>query len=205
MIKTKRWVGGADEEYETQHVGFGSQRFKIAVRQMVEQKISTCVKDMQNYLQEALELNDTDRTTLAQSCNKLIGLYCERAGPSLEAIDDEIERVLRIPPNVLLPEDEVQVEQLTDEDYAKLKEEVSSLRKRVERAAIMEGLLTAEAEEVMCIEKACEVAKKDMEVLELFYKNCEKDGSDKTIQSTLQLCENIPFLKESAEKQLFDE
>lgn len=204
MIKTNPWVGGTDEEYETQHFGFGSQRFKIAVRQMVEQKISTCVKEMQDYLQDGLELNETDRATLTQSCDKLVGLYCERAGPSLGVIDEEIGKMLSVPPGVLLPDDEVQAEQMTDEEFFKLKEEVSALRKRVERGALMEALLSAEEVEFASVEKACEVAKKDMKLLNLLEKNCEKeDSAIALLTETHKVCENVPFLQESPELDFF--
>ncbi|XP_072944668.1 uncharacterized protein [Epargyreus clarus] len=195
MIQTKPWTGGTDEEYETQHFGFGAQRLKIAVRQMVEQKIRTGVKDMESYLQESLDLNETDKVTLTHSCDKIIRLYCDRASPSLEIIDDEIERVLRIPKNVLLPEDEIQLEQVSDEECNKLREEVSSLRKRVERGALMEALLTAEEEELSSVEKLCEIAKKDLEVIDLLQKNFENGSNIKSIQSEAQfLCASVPFL-----------
>ncbi|KAG7312317.1 hypothetical protein JYU34_001799 [Plutella xylostella] len=204
MITTKPWSGGTDEEYETQHFGFGAQRFKIAVRQMVQQKISTCVTDMQNYLQEALSLNDTDKVTLTHSCAKLIRLYSERAGPSLETIDQEIEKILGVPPNVLLPEDEVQKEQVSDEEYNKLKEEVSDLRKRVERGALMEALLTAEEDELISIEKACEAAKKDLEVLDVLHKStANTDTVKEVVRETQGLCASVPFMRDSIEADVF--
>ncbi|CAB3234000.1 unnamed protein product [Arctia plantaginis] len=205
MIKTKPWIGGSDEEYETQHFGFGAQRLKIAVRQMVEQKITSGVKDMESYLQESLDLNETDKTTLTKSCDKLIQLYCDRAGPSLDIIDEEIERVLRIPPNVLLPEDEPQLEQTSDEDFVKLKEEVADLRKRVERGVLMEVLLNAEEEELATVENVCETAKKDMEVLDLLYKSTCNNESLKTIQHETQfLCARASFAKKYP-SNIFDE
>ncbi|KAL0821679.1 hypothetical protein ABMA28_005119 [Loxostege sticticalis] len=204
MIKTTPWSGGTDEEYETQHFGFGSQRLKIAVRQMVEQKITTGVKDMESYLQESLDLNETDKATLTRSCDKLIRLYCERAGPSLAIIDEEIERVLKIPQNVLLPEDEIHLQDMSDADHEKLKEEVAALRKRVERGALMEALLTAEEEELSTVEKVCETAKKDMDVLDLLQKHTEGSDSVKTIQSVTEfLCASVPFLKKSDENFIF--
>lgn len=204
MIKTKPWTGGTDEEYETQHFGFGAQRLKIAVRQMAEQKITTGVKDMESYLHESLDLNETDKLTLTRSCDKLIRLYCERAGPSLDIIDEEIERILRIPPNVLLPEDEPQLEQTSDSDFENLKEEVANLRKRVERGALLEALLTAEEEELATVEKVCETAKKDMEVIDLL---CKSTGDDslKTIQNETQfLCARASFIKKQF-NNIFDD
>lgn len=196
MIKTKPWTGGTDEEYETQHFGFGAQRLKIAVRQMVEQKIKTGVKDMESYLQESLDLNDTDKITLTHSCDKLIRLYCERAEPSLEIIDGEIQQILKVPSNIVLPDDEVQLQPISSEEHEKLKEEVANLRKRVERGALMEALLTAEEEELSSIEKVCETAKKDMEVLDLLQKNFEGNDSLKMVQNETQfLCASVPFVK----------
>lgn len=206
MITTTPWTGGTDEEYETQHFGFGAQRLKISVRQMVEQKITTGVKDMESYLQQSLDLNDTDKVTLTHSCDKLIKLYCERAGPSLQIIDGEIERLLKIPHNVLLPEDEVHAHNISDADYENLKEEVASLRKRVERGALMEALLTAEEEELSTVEKVCETAKKDMEVLDLLIKHTEGNNCVKNIQSETQfLCASVPFMKKSDEINIFDD
>ncbi|XP_026321668.1 protein MIS12 homolog [Hyposmocoma kahamanoa] len=208
MIKTEPWTGGIDEEYETQYFGFGAQRLKIAVRQMVEQKIETGVKEMKSYLLESLELNDTDKLTLTHSCDKLLRLYCHRAGPSLHIIDEEIERILKVPSNVLLPEDEVQIQQSTDEDYVRLKEEVANLRRRVERAALMEALLTAEEDELTSVEEVCETAKKDMEVLDLLNKNIEGAEGLKTLQNDTQfLCTNVPFMNvqmKSSEDNFFD-
>ncbi|XP_068617943.1 protein MIS12 homolog [Battus philenor] len=195
MIKTQPWTGGTDEEYETQHFGFGAQCFKIAVRKMVEQKIRSGVKDMESYLQETLDLNDTDKLTLTNSCDKLIKLFYERADPCLDVIDKEIERILSIPSNVVLPEDEKQLKQASDEEYEKLKEEVSVLRKRAEQGALMEALLNAEVEELSSIEKLCEVAKKDMEVLDLLQKNCEGNNDVRKIhKESLFLCASAPFL-----------
>uniref|UniRef100_A0A2A4J174 Protein MIS12 homolog n=1 Tax=Heliothis virescens TaxID=7102 RepID=A0A2A4J174_HELVI len=204
MISTKPWTGGTEEEYETQHFGFGAQRLKIAVRQMVEQKITNGVKDMESYLQESLDLNETDKATLTRSCDKLIRLYCERAGPSLGAIDEEIERMLKIPHNVLLPEDEVQLEQTSDSDYEKLKEEVASLRRRVERGALMEALLSAEEEELASVEKVCETAKKDMEAIDLICKSADNSECLKAVQSETEfLCASASFMKKQSD--LFDE
>ncbi|CAH2092818.1 unnamed protein product [Euphydryas editha] len=206
MIKIPPWTGGIEEEYETQHFGFGSQRLKISVRQMVEQKIRNGVKDMERYLQDSLDLNDKDKTTLTHSCDKLIRLYCERAGPSLDIVDEEIERVLKIPNNVLLPEDEVQLEQVSDEEYYKLREEVVSLRTRVERGALMEALLTAEEEELSSVEKVCETAKKDMEVLDLLQKNLESTDSVKTVLSEVHfLCASVPFINKNNQNDIFGE
>ncbi|KPJ05278.1 hypothetical protein RR46_02033 [Papilio xuthus] len=197
MIKTHPWIGGTEEEYETQHFGFGAQSLKIAVRQMVEHKIKSGVKDMESYLQETLDLNDTDKLTLTHSCDKLIRLYCDRAGPSLEAIDSEIEKLLQIPPNVLLPEDEVQLEQVSDEEYQKLKEEVALLRKRVERGASLEALLSADDEELSSIKNVCEIARKDMEILDLLQKSCLKNDVKMIKNATEFICSTVPFLKKS--------
>ncbi|CAG9788662.1 unnamed protein product [Diatraea saccharalis] len=206
MIKTDPWCGGTGEEYETQHFGFGAQRLKIAIRQMVEQKIKTGVKDMESYLQDSLDLNDTDKCTLTHSCDKLIQLYCERAGPSLEIIDNEIEKVLKIPQNVLLSEDEVQLQDLSNTDYEKLKDEVFLLRKNVERGALMEALLTAEDEELSSLETVCETAKKDMELLDSLLRHTETSDSIKTIQHETQfLCASVPFMKNVVDNLIFDE
>ncbi|CAH0720352.1 unnamed protein product, partial [Brenthis ino] len=186
MNKSVQWTGGIEEEYETQHFGFGAQRLKIAIRQMVEQKIRTGIKDMELYLQQSLDLNDKDKLTVTRSCDKLINLYFERAGPSLEAVDCEIERILDIPENVLLPEDEVQLEQISDKEYDKLREDVASLRKRVERGALMEALLTAEEEELSSAEKICEIAIKDMEVLDMLQKSVKHSEQIKTIPSEVE-------------------
>lgn len=208
MIDTEPWTGGTDEEYETQHFGFGAQRLKIAMRRMVEQKIETGVNEMKSYLQESLELNDTDKVTLQHACKKLLRLYCERAGPSLQIIDDEIERILKVPSNVLLPDDEVQIQQSTDEEHDKLKDEVANLRKRLERAALMEALLIAEEDELTSVEEVCETAKKDMEVLDLLNKNIEGTEGLKTLQNDTQfLCASVPFMNvqvESSEENFFD-
>lgn len=206
MIETTPWTGGTDEEYETQHFGFGAQRLKISMRQMVEQRITTGVKDMESLLQKSYSLNDTDKVTLTRACDKLIKLYCERAGPSLEVIDGEIERLVKIPKNVLLPEDEVHVKDVSDADYEKLKEEVASLRKRVERGALLEVLLAAEDDEISTVEKVCETAKKDMEVLDLLLKHTESSDSMKAIQNETQLlCDNVPFLKKGEEINIFED
>lgn len=208
MIETEPWTGGTDEEYETQYFGFGAQRLKIAMRHMVEQKIETGVNEMESFLQESLQLNDTDKVTLTHSCNKLLRLYCERAGPSLQIIDDEIERILKVPSYVLLPDDEVQIQQSTDEEHDKLKEEVANLRKRVERAALMEALLIAEEDELTSVEEVCETAKKDMEVLDLLNKNIEGAEGFKTLQNDTQfLCKSVPFMNiqmKSSEENFFD-
>ncbi|XP_028041986.1 uncharacterized protein LOC114251792 [Bombyx mandarina] len=198
MIRTLPWSGGTDEEYETQLFSFGAQRLKIATRQMIEQKITLGIKDMEAYLRESLDLNETDKSTLTKACDKLVRLYCERASPSLEVIDCEIERILKVPENVLLPGDECQVEQMTDANYAQLKDEVALLRKRVERGALMEALLTAEEEELCTVEKVCESAKKDMEALDLVFKNADNSESLKQIQNeTRFLCASTSFMKEN--------
>lgn len=185
MIQTQPWSGGTGEEYETQHFGFGSQRFKIAVRQMVEQKIKNGIKDMESYLQDSLQLNEKDKATLTRSSDTLIKLYYERAESPLESIDAEIERIVNVPSNVLLPGDECQIEQLTDEDYEKLQEEVASLRKRIERAVLMEVLLTGEEKELASMETVCETARKDMEVFDSLI----TDYSIKTtVNETMFLC-----------------
>lgn len=195
MIKTEPWTGGTDEEYETQYFGFGAQRLKIAVRQMVEQKIRTGVKNMETDLQEALQLNDTDMVTWVHSCDKLVRLYCERAEPSLQVIDNEVKNILKVPSNVLVPDDEVQIQQSTDEEYDKLKEEVANLRKRLERGALMEALLMAEEEELASAEEVCETAKKDMKVLDLLNKNIEGAEGFKSLHKQTQfLCTNVPFM-----------
>ncbi|KAI5638021.1 hypothetical protein NE865_09255 [Phthorimaea operculella] len=197
MIATKPWTGGTDEEYEAQHFGFGVQRLQIAVRQMVEHRISTGVKDMEAHLQNTLNSNETDKTILTHFCDKLIRLYCERAEPCLQIIDKEIERIIKIPPHVLLPGDEVQLNQVTDEEYQKLKEEVANLRKRVERGAMMEALLTCEEEEIASIEQVCETAKKDMEVLDVLHKNIEGHERLTNINNETDfLCASVPFMKQ---------
>ncbi|CAH2264743.1 jg5438 [Pararge aegeria aegeria] len=153
MIKTEPWTGGTNEEYETQHFGFGAQRFKIAVRQMVEQKIQSCIKEMELFLQKSVKVTDEDNLAITNACKKLVRMYCNRAGPSLAKIDEEIALMLQVPHNVLLPEDEVQLEQITDEEYDKLQEEVVGLRRRVEQSTLMAALLTAENEELSSIDK----------------------------------------------------
>ncbi|VVC90382.1 unnamed protein product [Leptidea sinapis] len=187
MIQTEPWTGGTDEEYETQHFGFGCQRFKIALRKMVEEKISGGVMEMVTALHSALNLNDTDKQTLTNSCNKLIHLYCERTRPSLDIIDNELEKLLKIPHNILLPEDEVQFDQVMDEEFEKLKEEVSNLQQIVQRGAMMESLLTAEEEELASVEKLYELSRKDMEVIDLLQKNLSNtDNLLKILQSNTQ-------------------
>ncbi|XP_059057717.1 protein MIS12 homolog [Achroia grisella] len=207
MINTASWTGGTDEEYETQHFGFGAQRLKIAIRQMVEQKITTGVRDMESYLKESLGLNDKDKATITHSCDKLINLFCDRAGPSLDIIDSEIERVFKIPSNVVLPEDEAHIEDISDIDYESLKSEVADLRKRVERGVLMEALLTSEEEELSSIESICETAKKDMKLLDLLHKSIEGSDSLKSIQNDTQfLCASVPFIiKNDTGGQLFED
>lgn len=203
MIKNKPWNGGTEEEYETQHFGFGSQRLKIAVRQMVEQKITNGVKDMESYLRDSLDLNETDKTTLTKSCDKLVRLYCERAGPSLDVVDKEIERILQIPANVLLPGDECQLEQVTDSEYDKLKDEVADLRKRVERGALMEALLTAEEEELSTVDNVCETAKKDMEVLDLVSKTSE-NNCKLSLNDTIFLSRSVKMNTNKTDMDIFN-
>lgn len=206
MIKTEPWVGGTEEEYETQHFGFGAQRLKIAVRQMVEQKITTGMKEMESSLKESWDLNHTDQMTIKHSCDKLIKLYCERAGPSLDNIDAEIERTLKIPSNVLLPGDEVQHQDMAGVDYDSLKKEVAALRRRVERGALMEAILLAEEEELASVEKVCETANKDMEVLDLLHKSIESSGNIKSIQNDTQfLCASVPFMKKSDDSKFIED
>ncbi|KAJ0174694.1 hypothetical protein K1T71_009802 [Dendrolimus kikuchii] len=204
MIRTEEWTGGTEEEYETQHFGFGAQRLKIAIRQMVEQKITTSVKGMESELQELLKLNDTDKLTISKSCDKLIQLYCERVGLPLAVIDIEIARLLNVPSNVLLPEDECQSEQISGEEFKKLKEEVASLRKRVERGALMEALLTAEANELATVDKVCETAIKDMKGLEQIFKTGDSSETLKTILNNTQfLCASATFMN-SQECDVFE-
>ncbi|XP_053610368.1 protein MIS12 homolog [Plodia interpunctella] len=206
MIKTEPWVGGTEEEYETQHFGFGAQRLKIAVRQMVEQKITTGMKEMESSLKKSWDLNHTDQMTIKHSCDKLIKLYCERAGPSLDNIDAEIERTLKIPSNVLLPGDEVQHQDMAGVDYDSLKKEVAALRRRVERGALMEAILLAEEEELASVEKVCETANKDMEVLDLLHKSIESSGNIKSIQNDTQfLCASVPFMKKSDDSKFIED
>lgn len=203
MIPIKNWCGGTKEEYETQHFGFGAQRMQIAVRQMVEQKITSSVRGMDSYLQDSLELNDTDKATLSRCCDNLIGLYCERAGPSLDIIDKEIGKILCIPSNTLLPADEAKSVQLSDKEYMELKEETAALRQLVERKALMEALLSAEEEELISVEKICDIAKKDMDTIDLLSKCSDKENVA-SLQTDLQnLCSNVPFMKES--ENLFDD
>ncbi|XP_063625908.1 uncharacterized protein LOC134797550 [Cydia splendana] len=186
MIRTNRWKGGTDEEYATQHFGFGAQRVKIALRQMVEEKIRTGVCDMETYLLNSLDLNENDKEAIRSLCKKLLRLYCERAEPSLEVVDSEIERILTVPSNMLLPADEVHEEEITDTEYDKLKQEVTALRNRVERAALMEALLTAEENDISALEKVYETAKQNMEIQDMINKNLDKNYL-KTIQSSAQL------------------
>lgn len=202
MIKNGPWTGDSEEEYETQHFGFGSQRLKIAIRQMVEQKITNGVKDMESRLHESLNLNETDKATLTKSCDKLVRLYCERAGPSMDIVDKEIERILTVPSNVLLPGDECQLEQITDSEYDKLKEEVADLRKRVERGALMEALLTAEEEELSTVDNVCETAKKDMETFNIVSKNGEINCKS-VLSDTMFLCTSVNMMK-NADYEPFD-
>ncbi|CAG4951738.1 unnamed protein product [Colias eurytheme] len=206
MINTPPWTGGTDEEYETQYFGFGAQRFKIAVRQMVEQKIQNGVKYMESSIQDSLGLNDTDRKTLTRSCDKLIRLYCERAESSLEVIDEEFERLLKIPQNVLLPEDEVQLNHVSEEEYQNLNDEISNLRKRVHRAALMEAVLTAEEEELSSVEKVCEIATKNMDQLDVFKKKLENPNTVKSVQHEVQfLCSRVPFMQKPNKEDLFED
>ncbi|XP_063365267.1 protein MIS12 homolog [Cydia amplana] len=186
MIRTNRWKGGTDEEYATQHFGFGAQRVKIALRQMVEEKIRTGVCDMETYLLNSLDLNESDKEAIRSLCKKLLRLYSERAEPSLEVVDSEIERILTVPSNVLLPDDEVHEEEITDTEYDKLKQEVTALRNRVERAALMEALLTAEENDISALEKVYETAKQNMEIQDMMNNNLDKNDL-KTIQSSAQL------------------
>lgn len=195
MIKTKRWCGGTNEEYETQHYGFGSQRLQIAIRQMVEQKITVGIREMNTYLQSSLDLNDTDKDNLSRCCNKLIELYCERAGSSLDVIDKEIEKIMCIPAHTLLPADEAQIEQLNDDEYMELKKEVASLRQLVERKAMMEALLSAEEEELISAEKMCEMAKKDMDVIDILSRSLADQEVEELQSQTQILCDNVPFIK----------
>lgn len=204
MIETEPWIGGTDEEYETQHFGFGAQRLRIAIRQMVEQKIIAGIKGMESELQELLKLNDTDKLTISRSCDKLIQLYCERAGPPLAVIDTEIKRLVNVPTNVLLPEDECQLQQISDEEYENLKEEVASLRKKVERGALMEALLTAEHNELATVDRVCETAMKDMKCLEQIFKSEDSIDNLKTIANSTQfLCASATFMS-SHECDLFE-
>lgn len=193
MIQTNRWTGGTDEEYSTQHFGFGSQRVKIALRQMVEEKIRTGVSDMESYLLNSLDLNEEDKAAIRRSSKKLIRLYCERAEPSLEVVDSELEKMLKVPPNVLLPADEVHEKELSDAEYDSLKQEVIGLRSRVERAALMEALLTAEDKDISSMEAVYETAKQHMEVQDMIHKNMDKNDL-KTIQNGAELlCAQIPL------------
>ncbi|XP_034834482.1 protein MIS12 homolog [Maniola hyperantus] len=205
MIKTEPWTGGTDEEYETQHFGFGAQRFKIAVRQMVEQKIQSGVKEMESFLKKSVKLTDEDNVALTEACEKLVRMYCERAGPCLDKIDEEITLMLQVPRNVLLPEDEIQLEQTTDEDFEELQREVRSLQRRVEQNALMAALLTAEEEELTSVEKVCEVAKKDMEGLDVLQKKLEGNGNVKNLLNELQfLSASMPFKQECDDDILDD-
>lgn len=207
MMKANLWKGGTSEEYETQHFGFGVQRLQIAVRQMIEQKVTNGIQEMGAHLQEALKLNETDGVTLTKFCDNLIKLYCEGAGPSLDIIDSELEKILNIPQNTLLQEDESQCVQVSDEEYNQLKAEVAFLRKKIERGALMEALLSAEHEEISSMEKVCEIAKKDMEVIDIISKNIDDKEMKNLLNETQALCLSVPFMKKDSvfKNNLFEE
>ncbi|XP_023939353.2 protein MIS12 homolog [Bicyclus anynana] len=174
MINTEPWTGGTDEEYETQHFGFGTQKLKKSVREMVEQKIRSAFEDMESFLLESLELSDEDKLNINTACNKVMSMYFERAGPSLEVIDSEIDSLMRVPPNVLLPVDEVQLEQTTEEEYKKLQDEVADLKRRHERCCLMLKFLNDKLEELSSLDEVVELAKKDMKVTDLVEKDLEE-------------------------------
>lgn len=195
MIPTSRWRGGTKEEYETQHFGFGAQQLQLAVRQMVEQKITSCIHEMRTSLEGRISMDSEGQAALGNGCSALERLYCERAQKPLAAIDREFERILAIPSHVVLPGDEPQAVQLSDNEYIDLQNEVIALRRRIERAAIMEALLTAEEEELAASEKICEIAKKDMQVLDLLHKNLECSDSVISVQKNAEsLAEKVPHL-----------
>ncbi|CAF4930362.1 unnamed protein product [Pieris macdunnoughi] len=150
MIKTKKWSGGTEEEYETQHFGFGSQRLKIAVRQMVEDKIRASVTKAFYGVHNTLGLNETDEVLLAHTREKLIRLYCDKASAALIVIDTEIEKMLKIPPNVLLPEDDEQSKQISETEYNSLNEEklqkkdmevVDVMQRNLERPDVVKAMI----------------------------------------------------------------
>lgn len=195
MIPTNRWRGGTQEEYETQHFGFGVQQLQGAVRQMVEQKITSCIHEMRTSLEGRISMDSEEQAALTSGCSALERLYCERAQTPLSAIDREFERILAIPSHVVLPGDEPQAEQLSDNEYIDLQNEVIALRRRIERAAIMEALLTAEEEELAASEKVCEIAKKDMQVVDLLHKNLECSESVISVQKNAEsLAAKVPHL-----------
>ncbi|XP_023938967.2 protein MIS12 homolog [Bicyclus anynana] len=205
MEKAEPWTGGTDEEYETQHFGFGAQRFKLSVRQMVEQKIQSAYKEMESFLQQSVKITDEEKVALTEACNKLVRMHLERAGPSLENIDKEIESMMQVPHNVLLPEDEVQLEEITDEEYSKLQDEVADLRRRLEQSTLMVTLLTAEEEELSSAAKVCEIAKKDMEVLDSLHKNLEESGNARKLLNEVQFLRASVPIKEDDEDNFFDD
>ncbi|GBP43737.1 hypothetical protein EVAR_29719_1 [Eumeta japonica] len=125
------------------------------------------------------------------------GASVAHAEPSLEEIDSEIEKILNIPANVLLPQDEVQLQQLSDAEYSTLKNEVDELRKRVERGALMDALLSAEDEELASVENVCEMAKQNMAEVDMMFNFFNDHESVKAVQNATQfLRANIPFLKQ---------
>lgn len=94
---------------------------------------------------------------------------------------------------MLLPSDEVHEKELSDAEYDSLKQEVIALRSRVERAALMEALLTAEDKDISSMEAVYETAKQHMEVQDMIHKNMDKNDL-KTIQNGAELlCAQIPL------------
>ncbi|XP_022128157.1 protein MIS12 homolog [Pieris rapae] len=196
MIKTEKWSGGTEEEYETQHFGFGSQRLKIAVREMVEDKIRASVTKAFYGVHNTLGLNETDEVLLAHTREKLIRLYCNKASAPLDVIDTEIEKMLKIPPNVLLPEDDEQSKQISETEYNLLNEEVNNLKKKVLRGALMESWLSKEDKELSSIEDVIELTKKDMEVVDVMQQNLESPDTVKAMINTVQfLSARLPFIE----------
>ncbi|XP_011135784.1 uncharacterized protein LOC105181028 [Harpegnathos saltator] len=132
------------EEYEMQLFGFHSRAVYATLKNIIMERIQSKSKKLCDTLKETCKLESEDLAVLGTIEQQLIKAYHVASLPHLKNIENNINRFITVPPNVLSDEDKIQATQYTEAELKNMQEKLDNLQQRAKRTTILNAALKEE-------------------------------------------------------------
>ncbi|XP_065212906.1 protein MIS12 homolog [Planococcus citri] len=137
-------------EYETQFFGFSPLAYYDFLKKYTSNQIKTELGKQGASISK--QADDAETVKCNAATERLIQKTDERVEQAFKTIESKFLNVFAIPSNVLLPEDEIQKNQYTEEDRKQIDAEIEALEKKYKGCLCLESRFEAELEECTALD-----------------------------------------------------
>ncbi|XP_011691480.1 PREDICTED: protein MIS12 homolog [Wasmannia auropunctata] len=132
------------EEYEMQLFGFHSRAVYASFKNIVMERIQSRSRKLCETLEKIHKSDPDNLATIKANEEKLVKAYCTASVPHLRNIENNVNKFIAVPDNILANEDKLQETQYTEAEFQNMRGKLEEVQQRAKRAAVLNAALKEE-------------------------------------------------------------